>query len=288
MRPFFLDAPAHGQRFCIHHDAQGPHKRGQVLHLHPLADEMNKSRRMAALQSRALAAAGFDVLQIDLLGCGDSSGDFGEATWDAWVDDTLLACRWLQRQPDAGPLWLWGLRAGCLVAADALRQLDAPANLLLVQPPASGKALLQQFLRLKLAGEMLEGNTKGLMAELRAALARGETVEVAGYTMNAALAHGLESAVMAPPGGTHASVRLVWLEVNARPDAAWTPVALQAQQRWRDAGYLVDGELVEGPSFWQTAEIEEAPALVEASCRWLAHAPSGVLPAVPVLQQAVF
>ncbi len=72
--------------------------RGAVVYVHPFAEEMNKSRRMAALQSRALAAAGFAVLQIDLLGCGDSSGDFGDASWDEWIDDVLLAVRWLRGQ----------------------------------------------------------------------------------------------------------------------------------------------------------------------------------------------
>jgi alpha/beta superfamily hydrolase len=43
-----------------------------------LAEELNKSRHVAAAQARAFAAAGYSVLQIDLYGCGDSSGDFGE------------------------------------------------------------------------------------------------------------------------------------------------------------------------------------------------------------------
>ena len=67
-----------------------------MVYIHPFAEEMNKARRMAALQSRALAAAGFDVLQIDLLGCGDSSGDFGDATWNDWVNDVVHGCRWLR------------------------------------------------------------------------------------------------------------------------------------------------------------------------------------------------
>ncbi|MBK8384562.1 MAG: hypothetical protein IPL11_02315 [Candidatus Accumulibacter sp.] len=41
----------------------------------------NKSWRIVPLQARALATAGYAVLQIDLMGCGDSSGDFGDATW---------------------------------------------------------------------------------------------------------------------------------------------------------------------------------------------------------------
>ena len=114
---FFLPAGA-GQCFCLYHPPQGPEEKGAVLYIHPFAEEMNKSRRMAALQSRALAAAGFGVLQIDLRGCGDSSGDFGDADWQTWVEDVVNACHWLSARSKA-PLWLWGLRAGCLLAVDA-------------------------------------------------------------------------------------------------------------------------------------------------------------------------
>ena len=54
MEPFFLPT-TDGQRLCIHHSPAGP-ARGAVLYLHPWAEEMNKARRVAALQSRALAA----------------------------------------------------------------------------------------------------------------------------------------------------------------------------------------------------------------------------------------
>jgi len=48
-----------GQRLCIHHAPRAGAVRGKLVYVHPLAEEMNKSRRMAALQSRALAAAGY-------------------------------------------------------------------------------------------------------------------------------------------------------------------------------------------------------------------------------------
>lgn len=288
MQAFFLEAEGQGgQRLCIHHDAQGPEKRGQILYLHPFAEEMNKSRRMAAMQARSFAAAGFEVLQIDLLGCGDSSGDFGDASWHAWVDDVRLGCRWLQARPDPAPLWLWGLRAGCLLAVDALQGLASPVNLLFEQPPASGKPLLQQFLRLKIAGEMMDGASKGSMSELRASLTRGESVEIAGYQLSAALAGGLEAASLVPPPNLAAG-RLIWLELSSRLDAEWTPVATQVQQRWNDAGWQLSAELVNGPAFWQTNEIEDAPALTEAALRQLL-APAASVPrelALSVPQEA--
>ena len=114
MEALFLEGASGTPLFALHHRAPGT-PRGVVLYLHPFAEEMNKVRRMAALQARALASAGYAVLQLDLRGCGDSGGEFHEASWAGWLDDAELGARWLrQRHPDA-PLWLWGARAGNLI-----------------------------------------------------------------------------------------------------------------------------------------------------------------------------
>jgi exosortase A-associated hydrolase 2 len=272
---FFLpvEDPRPDQRFCIFHPAQGSTTLGSVLYIHPFAEEMNKSRRMAALQSRALAQAGYDVLQIDLLGCGDSSGDFGVATWQDWVSDVVRGCEWLRRRPapqaaapgDAPTLWLWGLRAGCLLAVDAAKQLNEPCNFLFWQPPSSGKPLLQQFLRLKVAGDMLGGQAKGVMEGLRQQLTGGTSVEIAGYMLSARLASVLEQALLSPPTDQRQARRLEWLELSTREDASLNPVSSKTMAQWQQAGYAARSHIVNGPSFWQTTEIEDAPALLAAT-----------------------
>ena len=275
---FFLPA-GDGQRFCLYHpavSAPGGGARGQVVYVHPFAEEMNKSRRMAALQARALSAAGFDVLQIDLLGCGDSSGDSGDATWAAWVHDVTLACHWLRGRagaqvPDAAapPLWLWGLRSGCLVATQAARALAEPCNFLFWAPTASGKAVLQQFLRLKAAANLADGSGKAVLVGLRSDLAQGKSVEVAGYQLSSALASGLEAADLTAPAARQPAPRMEWFELSTRPDASLSPVALQTIGQWQSAGYAVGSHLARGPAFWQTSEIEDAPELVQATTQAL-------------------
>ncbi len=258
---FFLPA-GDEQRLCVFHAPAGT-PRSAVLFLHPFAEEMNKSRRMAALASRALADAGHAVLQIDLRGCGDSSADFGDATWSDWQADAQLALDWLARRHPGVPLWLWGLRAGALLAA---RDWGRAVNLLLWQPMPSGKLALQQFLRLKVAAEMATGGGKGLMEQMKAQLAAGEAVEVAGYRLHPALASGLEAARLTPAGPTG---RLVWIEVATQAGDALKPASLQALQTWQDAGWTVSSQGVEGPSFWATTEIELAPALISATVETL-------------------
>lgn len=255
---FFLPAAGGEQRLCIFH-APAAAPRSKLLYLHPFAEEMNKSRRMAALACRALAEAGHAVLQIDLRGCGDSSADFGDASWADWLADVRLALSELDRRTPDVPLWLWSLRAGCLLAA---ADWGRPVNHLLWQPMTSGKLALQQFLRLKLAAEMAGGAGKGLMEQLRSALSAGQPVEIAGYRLNPGLAAGLEAARLAPAGP---AARVEWLELSPREGATLTPVGEQAAQLWREAGWSLRARILQGPGFWATTEIELVPALVRAT-----------------------
>lgn len=256
---FFLPAAGGEQRLCLFHAPAGqPHSK--LLYLHPFAEEMNKSRRMAALACRALAEAGHAVLQIDLRGCGDSSADFGDASWADWQADVRLGLAELDRRvPDDAPLWLWSLRAGALLAA---ADWGRPVNHLFWQAMPSGKLALQQFLRLKLAAEMASGASKGLMEQMKTELVAGRAVEVAGYALGAALASGLDAARLAPAGTPG---RVEWLELSTREDATLTPASEQAVKTWHDAGWAVRSQIVQGPSFWSTAEIELAPALIARS-----------------------
>lgn len=261
---FFLDAhpPWPGQRLCIYHAPAGT-ALAAVVHVPPWLEEMNKSRRMVALQCRQLAQAGCAVLQIDLHGCGDSSGELADASWASWLADIQLATQWLQQRHPA-PLWYWGLRSGCLLAAAAGRALQAPCHWLMWQPVTQGRQLVQQLLRLRAAAEMQVGQGPAAAENARQQLAAGQALEVAGYTLPAALMHSLEQASLEPPAQIG---RLEWMELSTRPEANLLPASAATLANWRAAGAQVREQVVQGPAFWQTAEVEEAPHLLEASCR---------------------
>ena len=267
--------PDHRQRFCLWHAPQQP-AAAVVIYAHPFAEEMNKARRMAALQSQALVGAGCAVLQLDLLGCGDSAGDFGDATWDAWVDDIVAACatahdRHAQAWPEAPrpKLWLWGLRAGCLLASAAAARMAEPCNFLFWQPSASGKPVLQQFLRLKVAASLGQADTRAVSEQLRVDMAAQRVVDVAGYRLAPPLATGLGQAQLDPPA---AFARVIWIEITSRAEAELLPVSRSIIARWQAAGHTVEEHVVAGPSFWSTVEIEDAPQLVAVSTQRLVAA----------------
>lgn len=266
--PFFLPASG-GQRYCLLH-LPPPDRtaRGGIVYVHPFAEELNKSRQVAAAQARAFAAAGYSVLQIDLFGCGDSSGDFGEARWDIWHNDLHLACAWLAQRVD-GPLTIWGLRLGALLALDFASRAPLPlARLLLWQAELDGRRVIDRFLRLRLASGMLARDTREAPGHARAALANGEPVEVAGYLLAPELAHaidGVSAAALRP------SVPVYWLDYRA-PEQTAAPLPPLARE-WREQGAVVHlASFGDGP-FWHSGELLACPQLLHAAralCRdWL-------------------
>jgi exosortase A-associated hydrolase 2 len=251
-------------RFCIYHGASGGGTAGGVVYVHPFAEEMNKARRMAALQSRRLAAQGYAVLQIDLFGCGDSSGDFADARWGIWKNDLQTALSWL-RSRVRGPLSLWGLRLGATLAADIARDATIGIeHLVLWQPVSNGEQFLTQFLRLRLAAEMLaDGAAQTGVSELRETLRRGVPLEIAGYDLHPRLAAEIEELRLADL--MPAVKRVHWLEVTARPDPKLSPASQRALEAWRGSGLDVRTAAVTGQPFWSTIEVTECEALLAAT-----------------------
>jgi exosortase A-associated hydrolase 2 len=264
--PFFLGSGA-DQRFCLFHRPAGT-CRGAVLYVPPFAEELNRTRRMAALGARRLAAHGYGVLQIDLLGTGDSAGDFLDARWDLWKQDLDMGAAWLRARVDT-PLTLWGLRLGALLALDHARTAAYPlAPLLLWQPVASGSTYLTQFLRLRTANAMLgDDATQNSTRALRAALEAGETLEIAGYDLTPDLARAIDSLpapdAMVPPVSAH------WFDVLGAPGQAPGPAAARVKAAWEAQGTPLHVHTVTGSSFWATTAVSTCPALLDATAQVL-------------------
>ena len=259
LEAFFLPVEP-GQRFCLLTKPARSPRRG-VVYLHAFAEEMNKSRRMAALQARRLAGEGCVVMQIDLLGCGDSSGEFADARWDAWKHDAQAAVAWI-RQRYAVPITLWGVRLGALLAADAADAGLGVDHLVLWQPVTDGGQFLSQFLRLRLAGEMLaRGAATTAVRDLSEELRRGGLLELAGYELHAELAARigpLKLETLKP-----AVRRADWMDVVADRTLALRPAARRVLERWASAGIETDAAQAVGEPFWSTVEIAECAELVE-------------------------
>jgi exosortase A-associated hydrolase 2 len=250
LEPSFLAVDG-SPRFCLLHLPEG-RPRGNIVYLHPFAEELNRSRHVVAEQARALADRGYAVLQIDLYGCGDSAGDFADADWAQWRRDGLAAVQLLRNRFEA-PLCLWGLRAGALLAAELAEGLDDQVGLLLWQPVLSGKQHLQQFLRLNLAADMLDGKSGGNTEALLAQLEAGIPVEVAGYTIAPGLAAGLASSVLRAGRRMHC--------VEILPGGGELSPAMR---RFAEGGQ-VSASVCEAAQCWLTPGVQSSPTLVAHS-----------------------
>src|SRR6185312_1017900 len=185
---------AGGERACIWRMAPDVEPIGVVVHVPAFAEEMNKCRPMTARAARAMARAGFGVLTIDVVGTGDSAGDFGAATFESWIDDVATACDWAMRRLDR-PLWLWATRAGAILASAASHRVPPAHAMALWQPVVSGRQWLTQWLRLRSASGLSTGAPRQEgPSTLRERLNAGEALEIAGYTFNSSLASMIDAA----------------------------------------------------------------------------------------------
>jgi exosortase A-associated hydrolase 2 len=227
---------------------------------------MNKSRHVVAQAARKLAARGVGVLLIDLLGCGDSTGNLDEATWAAWREDVRLGADWL-RSHGHERIVCWGMRLGAVLAVECARELGAAVErCVLWQPVLSGSTFLTQFLRLRIANEMLSQSGRGVsVASLRARLAAGETLEIAGYPLTPQLASDLEARALeaSPP-----PCPVDWIEITPDAERGASSAALRVAEGWRSEGVDVKVSVVVGEQFWAAAnaiELVQCPELVEAT-----------------------
>jgi len=239
-----------------------------VVFVHAFAEEMNKSRHLVAQASRALAAQGLGVLLIDMKGCGDSTGLFEDASWDDWRSDVHLAVQFMRGRGHAR-LALWGMRLGALLAAQCAAEMPiGVTRCVFWQPVLQGETHLVQFLRLRLASAMFSGTKSDETGKvLRARLAAGESIEVAGYLLSPAMAARLSSldlASLRPP------CPVSWFEVIADEQRALTPAASRVIAAWQGLGTSVHLTPVAAEPFWgasNAAELVQCPALVEATSR---------------------
>lgn len=227
---------------------------GALLYLPPFAEEMNRCRSHVAAQARVLAAAGWHCMLLDPYGTGESDGETTDGHWEHWRDDALAALRWLGRSTGHAPV-LWGVRTGALLAAHVADQALAdgglaPAGQLWWQPVLDGKVFLNQYLRLRLASQLVKEGERETTDSIRARLHAGEAVEVAGYALSGTLADGLAAASVRDAAAL-ARLPLAWLEVVAKPEQPFPPAARKLADAVAAAGGRIETASVADPMIWQ-------------------------------------
>lgn len=265
--PFFLPGSA-GWLFALYFSPS--HNRATkraVLYFPPFAEEMNKARRMAALQARRFADLGIGTLLIDPFGTADSEGDFADARWEIWRDDLQRAAQWLHEQ-GAERLIFWGLRLGGSLAVELATMMGQPERLILWHPVIRGETFMTQFLRLRLAADMASKGQRLTTRDLRADLSAGNALEIAGYALAPALVSAVDALNLEDAGSTKMPV-VDWVEIVADTERPLSSPGQRVLDCWRTAGVQATSHTVVGEQFWCTPEITVAPALLDVTANLL-------------------
>jgi len=248
----------------LHHAAAEP-AAGALVFVHPFAEEKKCAHRPFVEAARAVAQSGWHALRFDLRGCGDSAGDFAEATTAQWRADVERALAFAAAEVGHCPLGLLGLQLGAVWAAQIAEERPELACLVLWEPVIEGQRYVSLNLR---------------RSELRKKLTAREGGEAEAAELPAAGADD-------PPGGTDfdgylvtdrlrdeiAAVDLTGPKTYAGPTLILNLTGrdrLSRQMEHLAATYPRATALaVRQEPIWATVGLVDPAPTVEATVRWL-------------------
>jgi exosortase A-associated hydrolase 2 len=246
-----------GRLFCLRISQENSLPSKVLLIVPPFAEEMNKSRKMMSLLLDEIAAENTAGYLFDLFGTGDSAGDFREATWGIWRANLVSMIDFIASQNGVEQISIVAIRTGALLVNSVLAEESAIADKIQSihywNPVFNASIFIGQFLRLKLAANMMRSNGPKVGAkELRQELLEKGRLEVAGYTLNHALVEGMEATTITlHPSLSH--VPLHFYELSSLGQI--TPGLKKKINEVRESAELSFTHAIKGAQFWGTQEI---------------------------------
>ncbi|ANY20787.1 hypothetical protein A6F68_02287 [Tsuneonella dongtanensis] len=186
-------------------DRNRPHR---LLVLPAWFDEANKLRRQTVEVMRRLDASGIDCVLPDLPGCNESKAKLPEQTLEVWRDGAAAAAAHFRATH------LLTIRAGALLAPAGLPGWR--------YAPTGGRQVLRAMLRARTIASREAGNAE--RTEDLQDIGRTDGIELAGWTIGAAMFRALETA---EPDGVLTEIEQsalggpgLWLRAEPDEDAA--------------------------------------------------------------------
>jgi exosortase A-associated hydrolase 2 len=260
VNPMFIEAEQ-GRIFALHFCPITP-PRAHLVFLPPFCEEMNRCRHLVAHQAKQFASDGYSCLILDPFGTGDSEGELADVSWQGWRADAIAGVRWCQ-QKYPGPVILWGLRLGALLALDLASTYVGEFNkLLLWQPVTNGKTYLTQILRARIA--YLSGNSlpPETTEDMRSTLRQGANIEVAGYLLGGRLAQDIDD-ISAASLSALSGAEIHWLQHTSRLEEPPSAGVQKVVDQLISQGNTVDVILFQSPQIWQLSERADCHHLLE-------------------------
>ena len=234
-----------------------------ILCLPSITEELNLARAVVAKQAQHFAAHQIPVVTLDYAGTGDSQGEFEEVTPEDWIEDILVAGRWLL---DHGveKIVIWGVRFGSLLTiCHQQRLLDELPIVAQIhwKPVTNGKMFANQFIRIKQANRMMNADDQQKV-NWREHILAGNPTEIAGYSMTAEMLTGIDQ--LKVPTDFIPQAPFLWLDLGS---TTATPAVTRFTNSWSED----DVKLVcqEAPAFWQVPEVFDLPELYSIGLKFL-------------------
>ena len=155
------------------------------LIIHPFAEEKKSSQRTLVEIAEALCKAGFYVFMFDLRGCGDSQGQFKEASISDWLRDIHRALAFFKEESKIDDISIIGLRLGAYLAMLYNSHVECK-KLILIEPILHPVDYLRKTLRHKLIKELCtEGEIQSRRDDLIGKLKENISVDFDGHELSA-------------------------------------------------------------------------------------------------------
>jgi exosortase A-associated hydrolase 2 len=256
--------------FAIAHEPVAMPSGEVFVFCHPCAEEKLWTHRVFVSFARKLAAAGHAVLRFDLMGNGDSDGDFSQSSVESAIADVRCAVDEAKRRWRPVKAHLLGLRFGATIAALAAERAADIDGLILWAPIVDGERYMQELLRTNLATQTaVYKEVRYDRVELVDQMRAGATVNVDGYAMAYALYAEAAAIKLASKAKRHAGPCLI-THVDRQPGRL--PDELQQlAATYSNATLTVAKE----EPFWKEiakSYLREAPELFAVTAAWLGRA----------------
>lgn len=261
MNPALVDArfvSADGVELLVTRRLPARHRvRDSVMVVPAFAEEMNKSRPLLRDLGEQVAEDGRVFIVPDLSGTGDSQGEFRDASVARWTRDLDHVCAWAERcGHPVGQLVC--IRSGGLLAQKWVQSFDRQFSLsLFLQPVILGSDMLKEWLRTRVAASIFGNGPRETIADLENRLSCGESVEVGGYCLSAAMANEFNALNLDSLPGSLGMVRFIETGPGGEVSARLLELAKASGSRARTAR-------IAGEPFWRATEIVRSPDLVSA------------------------
>ena len=231
-----------------------------VVFCNAFGDERKSSCLAMVRLARRLAAEGLPVLRFDYWGCGDSPGDFVDATVSTRLEDIAAAARFLPAHTGGNALCLLGLRLGAALAALVAEDLDGCAGLALIEVVSEGAAYVRGLEQRTLVRKMISGPGRGTPQ------APPEVVDLDGYAVRRSVLDEVQRLGIRVGGvAFRGPVLVVQVSFNEK----LTSETAAVRETYAAAGARVDLRTLVLPPFWRRVEVTDTTVLDGTVAAWL-------------------